>query len=872
MKILKKIFLYFLLFLFLILAGGTLLAYFYEDEIGKKAITELSKSLKTDLRVKKVDLSVFSNFPEASVNLNGILLEDTRKKELLKAERLSFTFGVWSLFGDNIEVKSVVIENGVLNLYTDVRGKTNYEILKENESTEKAAPQEETAGFAISLQEALLQNVLLRYQDDRSKFKIKTTFADARFSGQFSETNFALKSESDMLLHYLRSQGEDYLKGKKISYDAKIDVDLAEGKYQFERVGLRVNDNEFILDGDVEVENKFTRMDLLLTSDDAGLESVIQLLPEEYMNYLADFTSKGKFDFELWVKGKYSEREMPETEATFSLKDGTIRSAKLKEPLEDVNFDAKFTNGQYRNNKTSVFEIRDFSGKFAGEPVDLGLMIYNFDDPKLDFNLDGTLPLKTIYGLFDSPLVTDGAGEIRVEDFKIEGRLADMESMYGIKKVEATGKAIFTDAELTINKNKFSVENGLVLLDGNIFEVENLHIVGADSDLKLDGTFFNVLPVLFADEKNTKKAELEFDAKLTAERLNIGALADLTTETAEVPKSYLNEDKRLAVNDSLQAKGVEQRTRFTSLLKGKFAADIDEFLYSEINGKAFKGQLEFDNNAMSVKGRTDAMEGVFDLDGVMYFVNAPYLKAKLTCTDVNLKEFFRQSEDFGQEVLTSENLDGKIHAKIYIKAYFDRENKFLEDKLQVLAGIGITDGYLRDLEMLEAFSDYVKIEDLRNIKFTDLKNWLEIRNGRIFLPAMFIQSNALNMETSGEYTFEHQMDFNVKVNAAQILINSFRKHNKKLKPQPAKKKGFFNLYYKIHGDIDDFDYEMNKREVKRDMARSEHRRRAIRVALREEFGNLNLFEEPADWEDEGEEQPAETEYGARVEPEYIEGF
>lgn len=148
------------------------------------------------------------------------------------------------------------------------------------------------------------------------------------------------------------------------------------------------------------------------------------------------------------------------------------------------------------------------------------------------------------------------------------------------------------------------------------------------------------------------------------------------------------------------------------------------------------------------------------------------------------------------------------------------------------------------------------------------------------MPAMFIQSNALNLELSGEYTFTNDLDFNIKVNAGQILINSFKKHNKKLKPQAAKKDGFFNLYYKVFGNVDDIDYEMNKREVKQDLARSEHRRREIRVALRKEFGNLNLFEEPKDWQDEGEPEKPKESFGAPAEkvsvpdeePEYIEGF
>lgn len=873
MAILKKILLFLFIFILLLIGGGLTLAYIYEDEIGARAVKELSKNLQTDLRVKKVELSVFSDFPEASVLLKGIELEDTDKKELLTAERLSFRFGIWSLFGDNIEVHSVGVENGTLNIRLDKRGRGNYDILKPSESP--AEPTEAGGNFTLQLDEAELSDIVLRYQDDRSRQKIKTTVKDGKVSGNFSDTKFALNSESELFLHYINAAGEQYLEKRDIYYKAKIDVDLAAGTYDFERVELTVNGTEFIADGHLAQERDYLKTDILLTSDDASLTAVIQLLPEEYSDYFKDFSSRGKFNFELWVQGNYGEKELPGIEAKFGLTNGQIRSKKLHDPLENVSFAAKFTNGQYRNNKTSVFEINNFTGRFAGKPVTADLMIFDFDDPKVDFKMNGTLPMSSVYDLIDSPSVTDGSGEIRVKDLIIEGRYADMQNMYAIKKVKAKGTAEFEDAGLEINGEMIAVEEGEITLDGNKLSAVGIEMTGAETIVTFDGTFRNLLPVLFADTKNSKKAELEFDAALTAKKLDIGKLIALTQER-QVPAAYSDETQRLAFNDSLQTKAVLQRERFTSLLKGNFTARADEFIYGEINGKNFVGKLGFNNNEMTINGRTDAMDGIFDLDGVMVFAARPYLKAKLICNQVNIKEFFRQSENFGQEVLTHKNLDGKINSKILIQAYFDEQNNFLEDKLIVLAGIGVNDGYLRNLEMLEAFSDYVKIEDLRNIKFTDLKNWFEIRKGRIYIPAMFIQSNALNLELAGEYTFTHDMDFNIKVNAGQILVNSFKKHNRRLDPQPAKRRGFFNLYYKVHGNIDDYDYEMNRKEVKADMARSEYRRRDIRVRLRKEFGNLNLFEEPKDWQDEGESErvsePETNTVFSTEKPEYIEGF
>jgi hypothetical protein len=69
------------------------------------------------------------------------------------------------------------------------------------------------------------------------------------------------------------------------------------------------------------------------------------------------------------------------------------------------------------------------------------------------------------------------------------------------------------------------------------------------------------------------------------------------------------------------------------------------------------------------------------------------------------------------------------------------------------------------------------MRDLEQISFKELQNQFKIEQGRFYMPAMFIQSNALNLMIGGEYSFNHDMDFKIKVNAGQIFANKFKKYN-----------------------------------------------------------------------------------------------
>ena len=217
---------------------------------------------------------------------------------------------------------------------------------------------------------------------------------------------------------------------------------------------------------------------------------------------------------------------------------------------------------------------------------------------------------------------------------------------------------------------------------------------------------------------------------------------------------------------------------------------------------------------------------------------------------MNKNTFFEQTNNFQQEVLTAKNISGQLNSNMLIYSYWDEKGNFLMNDLNVLAEVAIKEGELKDFKMLEAFSTFVKVKDLQRIKFTDLENYLEIRNQQLYIPAMFIQSNALNLTISGQHGFTNDFAYYLKVNAGQILTERFTKFDPSLEPAKARKNGFFNLHYNIQGNLEDYNFKSAKRRVRTELERSEYRKKEIQLALNKSFQTTRLLEEPADWQDE----------------------
>ncbi len=834
---------------------AVVVAAFFEDTISQRLLKEINKSLKTELTVNEFELSLLSGFPKASANLNEVILKDTKNGNLLEAANISFRFGLFSLFSSTIKVHSVVISNGALYVAVDKKGVGNFDVLKSSDNDSEAS-----SSFSISLQEAILNHIDLIYTDEQNEQDVRFMVNDALFSGEFASDRFSLASNANIETNFVDIEGTRFLAGKTIDYDATIDVDLVKSLYNLQDVKVGVESNEFQLNGTIETQGLGTDFDLNLTAEDGSVESVVQLLPEEYLAYVGDFQSTGTFLFNSTIKGRFSPQTNPAINVNFGLRDGRISSPRLDNSLKDVSFNAIFTNGKYKTNKSSFFEMKNFKAYFNRELTESYLKVSDLSDPKIDFKIDGSIPLGTVYGLFNMPTITDGDGEVEFKNIAIDGRLSDMQSVSRIYKVSSSGELEFDDAELTINEEDMIVDRGKLILENNNLKVDGVKIEGAGSEIILDGNFNNLIPVLFADSLNSKDAELQFKANLDADKMDLARLISLTETPVE--EDEVSEE----VYDSVMVAQTQERERLTKFLKGTFDANIKEFTYNKINGEAFDGSLSFDNNEMEIDGDVVIMDGTMNVEGKVYFEDKPRLKANLIFEEIDANQFFYQCENFGQSTLTSDNLRGDLNSHMTINAYWDEKGAFLDEKLRVLAGISIKDGELRRFKMLEEFSNYINVKDLRNIKLVNMQNWLEVRKGKIYLPVMFIQSNALNLTMSGEHSFEHDMDYALKINAGQVLFNKFKKHDPRLKPQKAKKKGWFNLYYRITGNLDDYDTRSSKRQVQQAFVNSDRHKKEIRRILEKEFGAIQLLNnEPESWRDVGpipeyEEEDGNLEY------------
>ena len=142
LKLFKRI-VFIILILFIIIAGGLfLIATYYADETEQLIVSEINKTLSIEISVKDVELSLFSNFPNASLDFTELQTKEqagSNSKSLLNAKEVSLLFNVYDIIIGNYKIERILLKNAFLNIIVHEDGTNDLMIRRKNGSTESGS-------------------------------------------------------------------------------------------------------------------------------------------------------------------------------------------------------------------------------------------------------------------------------------------------------------------------------------------------------------------------------------------------------------------------------------------------------------------------------------------------------------------------------------------------------------------------------------------------------------------------------------------------------------------------------------------------------------------------------------------------------------
>ena len=144
-----------------------LLPFAFQGKIADIVKTEGNKMLNAQFDFKKLNISLFRNFPQASVTLEDFWLKGTGEfanDTLVQAGEVTAAINLFSLFGDSgYDISKIFIEDTKLHAIVLPDGRANWNIMEPDTtaSAETPAAEEESSPFKVKLQRFVIKNMNL---------------------------------------------------------------------------------------------------------------------------------------------------------------------------------------------------------------------------------------------------------------------------------------------------------------------------------------------------------------------------------------------------------------------------------------------------------------------------------------------------------------------------------------------------------------------------------------------------------------------------------------------------------------------------------------------------------------------------------------
>lgn len=790
MRIVKKILLYTGLGLLVIVLSLVLSAFLFKDKIIRNFIEAVNKDLNTKVKVDKFDVSVFQKFPQLSIVLTGVYVEDSHEGQypLLTADKISFQLNPIEVYQGRYNIKGLEIENSETNLKINRQGENNYTITKESSDSQPGTGE---VGFA--LKNIQLKNALVRYVDQQSDEDLIFSSEKLSASIQSSGNVYTIEAAGELTTQKIRIERTSLFEGKSFGITAQFMYDDDKNLVTIEPSFLILKGSEFSVKGTYDW-NKTPTIDLVVDGKDTNIQTLLSLLPESTSKQFTQYQSSGETYFMASLKGAITKTKNPALSVEFGLRDATISHPDTKAKIEHANLEGSFASSNLADLHKASLVLKNIDGTLNKENFTANLVIQDFIDSEVILQFKGKLDAASLLGFYPVEVVREISGSL-VTDFSFEGKLSWLKDRSTAQKATTNGTIELQALNFLYGESKLPVKDlkGSLQFSNNDLALSNVSLKAGNSDFVINGFFKNIITFLLFENQP------------------IGIEAD-------VKSNFIDVDELFAVGfTSKKSKTDDYHFTISPNLNLNFNCEVQNLRYQRFIAHKLKGDmLVKDEVAVSRNVKLKTMGGDLSFSAI---VDAKNHKAIDVLTSARLSGIYLDSlfyvfKNFDQDFIEDKHLKGQATADVSVEMALNEKLKLFQETLIADISMTIKNGELNNFEPMKSLNKYLDDEGLSRLRFADLKNDIHIEKKTIYIPQMQVRSNVTAIQISGTHTFDQHIDYR--------LITPLR-NKKKIDVTEAanaleEDNGQLKLFLKITGTTDNYRVQYDTEAFRKKLA------------------------------------------------------
>jgi hypothetical protein len=752
--------------------------YFFKDQIKAKITEAINEKVDAKVSFADADLSLFKNFPKATVTLDQLLIINKAPFEgdtLISLGELNLNMSIKELFkdkGEAMQIEGINSKNGFINIIFNKDGIGNFDIaLKDNKAKEEG----KSDPMLLKIQKYQVENFKFQYFDEGSQVRMVIDSLNHEGTGDFNASKLDLDTKSSAKIS-LDMGKINYMKNVALSLDAVLGIDLNKSKYTFKENKALINQLPLEFDGFIQMVDAGQVYDLKFKTPTSSFKNFLGLMPAVYASSLEGVKTTGDFTVKGFAKGMLTDTTIPKFSLAIASNNGSFQYPNLPKSVKNIIIDTKIVNETGIMNDTYV-NLDKLSFSIDQDVFNAKAHIKNISTNALvDAALKGTINLANLSKAYPIKLDKPLTGVLK----------ADVTTKFDMASVEKSQyQNIHNAGTMSLSGFKYADENGktmaistaLVQFNPSRVNLQQFKATTGKSDISVTGVLENFYGFMFRKQELKGNFNMVSNQLAVSDFMSTSTTAPATTETAtKKTESAKSEPMKIPafLNCSLTAKANTVLYDNLTLkdVSGKLIVKDEKVTLENVKTSIFGGTIGL-NGAVSTKGKTP----VFDMN--------------LNLNQVNIQQSFTQLDMLKKIAPIAGIINGKLNSTIKVNGNLDA--KELTPDLKTLSGdllgqLLSTTISANNSTLLTALSSNLKFIDLNKLNLNDLKTALTFKDGKVNVKPFDIKYQDIKATVGGTHGFDQSMNYNIKFDVpAKYLGKDANALLAKLSPADAAK-------------------------------------------------------------------------------------
>lgn len=723
-----------------------ILPFAFKGKIESIVKSEGNKMLNAQFDFSSLSISLFKNFPKASVSLNDFWLkgiEEFENDTLVKAGKLTVAIDLFSLFGENFEISKVEIKDTWAEAIVLSDGKVNWDIMKSSGEEEVQEEVTEESAFKISLKELSINNLNLIYDDRQGNMYAEVAELSGRLSGNLGSDQTILKVEAETPAVTFKTGGVPFLNRINFYANMNVDADLKNSKFTLQKNEFRLNAIKAGVDGWVAMNDPAMEMDLALNTSEIGFKEILSLIPAIYAKDFKELKTDGLVTLNAHAKGIMQGDTLPQFDATMEVKNAMFQYPSLPAGVDQINILASAKNPGGSADLTEVV-INPFNFRMAGNPFS---MMAEIKTPVSDAAFSGTAhgkfdlgKVKEVYPLEDMEL----NGLINA-DLSMQGRMSYVEKEE-YDKFKAAGTVKLSDMQLKMkDMPEIDIKQSLFTFASQFLELSETTVNIGKNDISANCHFENYLGYIF------KNSTIKGRVNIASNHFNLNDFMSSEVDTTAT----------VAVDTTAMA-----LIEIPKNIDFKMNVDMKEVLFDKMVFNSIKGELEvkdgkadMTNLSMNTMGGNIVMNGYYSTADI----KNPVLNAVFGMTELSFAQTYKELDMIQKLAPIFENLKGNFSGDMKINTKLDGQMSPIFNTMQGSGKLSTKDLGLSGVTVIDKIADAVSKPELKNMEVKDMNLDFTIKDGRVATQPFDIKWKEYVMTMGGTTGLDQTIDYTGKI-------------------------------------------------------------------------------------------------------------